>query len=252
MLVILRDTHSLTQFLVAWQTLTPFVIDKIVPHQKEAMFAVFHSPDLDGEDHRTKVALFNASSSVPTSIRSVPFGLRNVVWASIQNQPGYSLVGVTYTWRVVIIGDSQPVLKDGDITARAMNFEPQQQKRTIFQDIFGVSAFANSTAESSQTPSIQKKASEKQVFSDPVFLAPSLDMLFSALVQPYLVVRPAKENTTLDSHEELVEEDVVMESEAEIPTVHTSRVPIPGEMDAFIKLFKTYCLTGVLSFLHCL
>ncbi|KAH9486491.1 WD repeat-containing protein 75 [Psilocybe cubensis] len=227
---------------VAWQTLTPLAIDKIVPHPKESTFAVFHSPDQDGEDHRTKITLFHVSSKVPTTIRFVPFGLRNVVWASYQKQPGYNLVGITYSWRVVLIGDSRPVLKDGEITARAMNLEPQKQKKTIFQDIFGVSAFSNTTVEHAHTFTVQRKSSENEVFTDPAYTAPSLETFFSSLLKPYLVVRPAKESNIPDDHDEVVEEDVVMEDEREIPIAHTSRVPIPGEMDTFIKLFKTHCL----------
>ncbi|KAF8973504.1 WD40-repeat-containing domain protein [Flammula alnicola] len=234
---------------VAWQCDTPHPIDRVVPHQKDASFAVFHSPTVTGEEINTRVSIFRASSNIPTSIRSVPFGLRNVVWASFNKRSGYNLVGVTHSWRVVMISDSQQPSNEEGLTAKGINVGHESQRRTLFQDIFGVSAFAASNSDFSQAPSLlQKHHKTYTLFDTPAYLAPSLDSLFDPLVKSLLTNRPTEPSALEDRPEDDIEEDAVMEEEQvasnSILSSHPSRSPHPGEMEAFTKLFKARCMTG--------
>ena len=232
--------------IVAWHCVPPQPIDKVVPHQNEASFAVFHSPTIVDDERRTTVSIFQALSSTPTTIRTLPFGLRNAIWASFSSGSGFNLVGITHSWRVVTFGDSRQTLKDEGRTATAMNIQSQPTKRTLFEDIFGVSAFASTSSDSVQAPALLHKNSKSHdVFDTPVYLAPSLDDLFNPLIKSFLTLRPAEPSIADDADDG--EEDIVMEEEQDpiSPTSrHASRVPNAGEMDAFTKLFRSRCMTG--------
>ncbi|KAF8203796.1 WD40-repeat-containing domain protein [Pholiota molesta] len=234
---------------VAWQCMTPQSIEKVVPHPKEASFAVFYPSTIVDEEQRTRVSIFLASSNTPTIIRALPFGLRNVVWASFNSRPGFNLVGITHSWRAVTIGDSEQTLTEEGLTAKAMNNHSQQlQRRTLFQDIFGASAFASVSSDTPQAASLQRKDKIHDVFDTPVYLAPSLDFLFEPLIKSFLTPRPLEPIIIDDTVENDTDEDIVMEEEqgavTSVLSGHTSRTPNPDEMEAFTKLFRARCMTG--------
>lgn len=229
--------------------MTPQSIEKVVPHPKEASFAVFCSSTIVDEEHRTRISIFLASSNTPTSIRALPFGLRNVVWASFNSRPGFNLVGITHSWRAVTIGDSEQTLTEDGLTAKAMNNHSQQlQRRTLFQDIFGASAFASVSSDTPQTASLQRKDKIHDVFDTPAYLAPSFDFLFEPLIKSFLTPRPSEPIIMDDTVENDTDEDIVMEEEqgavTSVLSGHPSRTPHPGEMEAFTKLFRARCMTG--------
>jgi len=233
---------------VSWQTITPLRIDKVVSHRKEATFAVFHSsdPGRDGEEHHTKVAIFRVSSSVPILVRHIPFGLRNVILVPFQKHLGYNLVGITDTWKVVMIGDSEPTFKDQSLAASGINYDVQAPRKTLFHDIFGAAAFATSSTETlhiSHPPGKGKGIHE--LFRDPVYLSPSLDILFDTVATTFLTRRPSETIGSVEKPGDLIEEDSEMDHEADIVGIHAPRVPTSGEMDIFTKLFRAHCLIDI-------
>ncbi|KAF8913139.1 quinon protein alcohol dehydrogenase-like superfamily [Gymnopilus junonius] len=234
---------------VSWQSNTPFWIKKIVPHQMDATFAVFHSLGLnqDSEESLTKVAVFRVSSSIPILVRHVPFGLRNVVWAPFHNHPGYNLFGVTDTWRVVMIGDSEPKFNNENLTAaRGMNFDTQAPRKTLFHDIFGAAAFASLSTESIHLPHPQgMEKGNHEFFSDAVYMSPSLDVLFDAVAKTVLTSRPPEPICSMEDPGDLIEEDSEVDHEADIFKHRAPRTPISGEMDIFTKLFRAHSLIGL-------
>ncbi|CAA7265897.1 unnamed protein product [Cyclocybe aegerita] len=229
---------------VSWQTTTPVQIEKVIPHPREDSFAVIHSPIVVNDAQRTKVSIFRVSSSSPFSVRSVPFGLRNVIWGAFQASAGFSLVGVTERWRVIVMGDSAASFKDEGRVARGINTTNQgQQKRTLFQDLFGVSAFADSNSEFPEWVSAPRKDNiSHDLFSAPAFLMPALDTLFGPLIESFLTVRIAEGAVNPDGPPDAYE-DVAMEEAADslITPNQPPRVPQPGELDMFTKLFRTSC-----------
>ncbi|KDR85477.1 hypothetical protein GALMADRAFT_234368 [Galerina marginata CBS 339.88] len=228
---------------VSWQSITPLPIDLVISHKKEETFAVFHSTSVTGEERRTKVSIFSVLSNVPNTIRALPFGLRNAILVPVQHKAGYNIAGVTDSWRVVMISDSSLTLKDEGLTARAMNFGAQAPKRTLFQDIFGASAFATDPIESTQTSPLQgKEQGGHETFNDSAYLSPSLDQLFASLAKTFLTARPSEKSTTLENQEDFIDEDTAMNLELDFPANHVARLPQPGEMNTFTKLFRTHCM----------
>lgn len=142
-----------------------------------------------------------------------------------------------------MFGDSRPILRDNEL-AKTVNFDSQPQKKTIFQDIFGVSAFQAHSTEPGQTISNYRKDTNGGVFNDPVYMAPSLDSSFDSFIGSFLVLRPAEVKVTTDKQEDLIEEDVIMDEGETVSTAQASRIPGLGEINTFIHLFKSHCLIG--------
>ena len=223
-------------------------IYKVVAHPKDSSFVLFQVPSIVNEEYSTEVTTFDITSNFPKSTQSVPFGLRNVIWNSTSRRAGYNLVGVTHSWKVVSIGDSVQMLNDEGLAAKSLSVNQQPQKKTLFQDIFGASAFAVTAPEVSAVSSLLRNDSRlPNIFNTPAYLAPSLESLFDPLMKSMLVIRPAEEvgPSTEDVEED---EDVAMEDEprvsASTSAAQSSRMPVPGEMDALVKLFKKHCMTG--------
>jgi len=159
---------------------------------------------------------------------------------------GFNLIGVTYAWRVVGFGDATPPLKDIGGTPRDLNRDHRPQKRTLFQDIFGASAFAHDLVDLPEPGSVQRKDTQNHaMFTVPAFIAPSIDTLFDPIVKSFLKERPMehKIDTDLDN----VDEDAPMDEDEDLSLSpdHLPRAPYPGELEAFTKLFRTHCRTGM-------
>ncbi|KAF8167608.1 quinon protein alcohol dehydrogenase-like superfamily [Crassisporium funariophilum] len=237
-----------------WQSNTMVTIDRVVPHPREDTFAVFHS-SAGSEVSHTYVSIFGTTSNKPTSTRSVPFGLKSVVWSPLRRCAGYSLVGVTHNWRVVTFGDSQLHAQVEGSTARELNVENHPQRRTLFRDIFGSSAFAEGRAESIPASSsvstqarLAKGSESDEIFGDPAYLTSPLDNLFNPLMKLFLTTRISESSTPKEHLHSEDEEDVMMEDEVAEPLVLTTRPPRitnQGEMEMFTKLFRTSSLAVI-------
>jgi NET1-associated nuclear protein 1 (U3 small nucleolar RNA-associated protein 17) len=238
-------SSALTINTVAWQCNTPLQIDQVVPHKKDAAFAVCHLSEIKDEDRHTKVSIFTVSSSTPTSIRSLPFGLRTVVWAPFLNDSGFNLVAITHSWKAVVFGDSQHSFKDKTLSPNGLNLGHQPQRQSIFQDIFGVSAFASVPL--TETPSLRHANSPQEILHKPAYSTPPLNELFDSLIKSFLTDRPP--DTIVDEEqnpEDFEDADIQDEQPAGVPLItsrHHSRSANPGEMETFTKLFRS-CMMG--------
>ncbi|KAJ3503453.1 hypothetical protein NLJ89_g8426 [Agrocybe chaxingu] len=201
---------------VFWQTTTPVQNEKIIPHPGEDLFAVIHSPVIANDAQHTKISTFRVGSSSPSSVRSVPFGLRKVIWGAFPASAGFSLVGITERWRVVVMGDSAAPFNDEGRVARGINIVNHgQQRRTLFQDLFGASAFADSNSDFPEWVSAPRKDNVSLgLFSAPAFLRPALDTLFDPLIKSFLTVRIAEDAVRSDQPAD-ADEDVAMEEAAD-------------------------------------
>ena len=220
-------------------------IDKVVPHQKDATFAAFHLPKIDGEDAHTQVSIFTVSSSSPTTIRSVPFGLRSVVWAPFQNDSGFNFVGITHLWKAVVFGDCRRPFKDKSLSLKNLNMSYQLQSPTLFQDIFGVSAFAS--VAQTETLSLRHVDGPQEILDQPAHSTPPLNDLFDSLIKLFLRDRPPdsimEEQSPEDfEHDEM--QDVQSAGDRLTTSRHHSRPMNPGEMTALTELFRSRCITG--------
>ena len=235
--------------IVSWQTSSsPLRIVKIICQQKEASFAVFYSSDGDVAEagHKTKIAVFQTISSTPTSIHHVPFGLRNVAPLTCHRRSSYSFVGITDAFRVVVLGDSEPTFKDDGLFARGINLEAPVPKKTLFHDIFGTAAFTDSLAEIVSAPHPpSRQEGRRELFNGPVYMAPQFDLLFEAANEGVLMSRPTENARSFRDYDDLGEEDLEAEYYKDTSKSHIPRLPIAGEMNIFIRVFKDHHPIGV-------
>ena len=206
---------------------------------------MFHSPEINGEDAHTKVSIFTVSSSTPTSIRSVPFGLRNVVWASFQNDSGFNFVAITHSWKALVFGDSRRPFEDGSLSPKSLNMGHQPQSLTLFQDIFGASAFAS--VPPAETLSLRHADGPQEILDQPAYSTPPLNDLFDSLIRLFLRDRPPDsiiEEQGLEDLEHDDMQDVQSTGDPLTTSCHQSRFANSGEMAVFTTLFRSRCMSS--------
>jgi hypothetical protein len=84
-----------------------------------------------------------------------------------------------------------------DEDATAIEIVPSaQQKRTLFQDIFGESAFTSShPVPTGEVPRLQTGREARTVFDGPAYLMPPIETLVDPLVDALLRHRPEEDNS---------------------------------------------------------
>jgi NET1-associated nuclear protein 1 (U3 small nucleolar RNA-associated protein 17) len=193
---------------------------------------------------RVKISIFQASSSIPLSIHSLPFSLRNVELNSFQTSKGFSFVAITHAWRVVSIGGSVPRSTDEGLSPKAISFDGQRQNRTLFQDIFGVSAFEEDSHvdQPSTSAALSRKGVDHPLSDIPAFATPSFDTFFDTFLNAFLTPR---ELHNVDKDEEVtagIEDDVMDQNEdTAMIQLHKFRFPNPDDLEAFTQLFRSTC-----------
>jgi NET1-associated nuclear protein 1 (U3 small nucleolar RNA-associated protein 17) len=198
------------------------------------------------------VALFNVNSAQSTRSLSVPFGFRNVAWYPLVSSSSFSLVGITHDWKVVVLGDNIHIPKDEGSISREIATHSAPQRRTLFQDIFGKSAFGEqaSASQSLAPASLSRPWTGREgagVFDEAAYLMPPLEKLFEPLMNGFLKPRAAEVSVVPSAI--TANEDVDMDGEGRTATVsgvEAKRVVDPQEMDAMIDLFRTHTLKGML------
>ncbi|KAG6841761.1 hypothetical protein C0991_007090 [Blastosporella zonata] len=216
-------------------------INEVVPHPETDSFAVFHT-SLNQELRQTRILVFRAASSTPHIAHSVPFKLRGITPYSLAKSLGHTFIGITDDWSVVLFGDDAKQVPEEGSTATGITAPSVTQKRTLFQDIFGKSAFAGTpapfTGDAQYTPPVKATA---DAFDAPVYMMPAFEHYFDHLVCGFL--RPRLHDTpALVPHDE---EDVDMDEEPADPVVvgvHHMRVVGQDEMDSFVALFRNHSI----------
>lgn len=228
--------------LVAWQSTLPFSIDKIISHRREASFAVFHS--MATGEASVRVSIFQASSSIPLSIHNLPFTLRNVEFNSSQAGVGFGFVAITHAWKIVLIGDSVPRSTDEGLSPKSISLNSQRQNRTLFQDIFGVSAFEEDLRVDQRTTSEapSRKGVSHPLSDTPAFASPPLDTFFDTFLSSFLTVRELKDADKTEEENMAIEDDAMDQSEnVEIIQQPRFHMPNPSELESFTALFRSTC-----------
>src|ERR1700722_3727873 len=181
-------------------------IQHVLCHPLEDSFVVFYDPIEDpAQSILTRIELFRCSSESPYATYKIPFKLINLAWYSLGSriaEPSiFTVVGMSSSWDVILLGDRTEALEisgsmpRGNVAGLAL-----QQRRSIFQDIFGKSAFAGALdALPLSTPMDSTKARTSNIasiFDGPAYLMPPLESLFEPVVKSLL--RPRDED--VDSH----------------------------------------------------
>ncbi|KDQ63260.1 hypothetical protein JAAARDRAFT_29279 [Jaapia argillacea MUCL 33604] len=245
---------------VAWHYRSSMVIDMVVPHQRDESVALFqHVPSSAGTGTRTVVSIFGPTSATPVQSRSLPFQLSSVTWqlpAGPSTSSGlspYTLVGVTTSWSVVLFGDEVCLPVDVGASAQDLgNVENVGQRRSLFQDIFGLSNFVGSSPDSSSQPHLPVKpwtgTEVADIFDAPAYLMPPIETLFESLMEGLLEPVIAESNDTMhlaDGEDATETVDIEMDEGSDTKLIvgtQRRRVVDEREMDTFFSLFKEISL----------
>jgi NET1-associated nuclear protein 1 (U3 small nucleolar RNA-associated protein 17) len=157
-------------------------------------------------------------------------------------------VGITNNHSVVLFGDdiSSPVT-EGSRANAVMGGAALGQRKTLFQDIFGASAFANL---SHIPPSVDFNPMSRPpssgndmggLFDAPAYLMPPIESLFGPLMDTFLKSRRKEDDNRIAEGNEHQDEDVEMAGQSDNEPVivgeRQERVVNQEEMDMFVKLF---------------
>ncbi|KAG6817965.1 hypothetical protein H0H87_012433 [Tephrocybe sp. NHM501043] len=228
---------------VQWSYKALLSINEIVPHPETDSFAVFHiSPNQ--EHKKTRVLVFRAASSIPHIARSVPFKLRGVVPYSLAKSLGHTFVCITDDWNVVLVGDNAKQGPEEGSMATGIISNAVAQKRTLFSDIFGKSAFIavpDNSVFAGETQHTKLGKATADTFAAPAYLMPAFEHFFDHLIGGFLRPRPDDILAPV-AHED---EDIDMDEEPADPMlvgVHRTRIVSQDEMDSFVTLFRNHSL----------
>ncbi|KAJ7070869.1 WD40 repeat-like protein [Mycena amicta] len=217
-------------------------ISALVSHPRQSTFAIV----LETEGSLSQVMVLQVEPSQSVQTISLPFGLRSVVWYPLLLS--FSLVGVTHDWRVVVIGDQAHIPKDDSRAPTELKGGASTPRRTLFEDIFGKSAFSDDVAAPSPAaPSWTASAGPTSFdgFTTSVtYLMPALETLFDPLMASHLKPRVSATLSPLlpvsepDPQEMDVDGPVITSSTPDRRTVERS------ELDMLVNLFQTHTLKG--------
>ncbi|KAI0375205.1 WD40 repeat-like protein [Pilatotrama ljubarskyi] len=244
-----------------WHYRSQTAIEPVV-HPTEDQFAVMEriSPSTNTESPSTRVLIFHPSTSYPVAIRTLPFHLRSAVPVPSSgffptDPAGFTLVGITDTWSVVVFGDDVQVPEEEGASAQGITRDVAVGKRTLFHDIFGASAFADlasapstSAAAATSTAKPWKGKEIAQAFDAPAHLMPPLETLFDAVMDGFLATRP----DDADEHEEREQEEDEMDVDEDGETAARpaksgaplDRVVDRQEMNGFVEIFIQSAIKG--------
>lgn len=219
----------------------------MVAHPTDDIFAVVVQPFAEDEALRiSKVMLLRPESSEPFETQSLPFRFRAMSWYS-SDKGSRTLLGITYSWNVVLCGDKPDLTMEFDDIPREITEGTILPKRTLFRDIFGQSAFLDTTVANNKARALATATriedrggrSSVSVFDTPAYLAPPLESLFSTIMDDFL-------STTVDQdippgetiNEEGEEEDAMIVDADSPPSIALNRVVGDDEIKRLTTLFK--------------
>lgn len=197
---------------------------------------------------------------------SLPFRIRNVAWYPppvLDDKAAYTLVAVTQTWSVVLLGDAVRAPADEGAGAKEIGSAGASvgPSRTLFQNIFGESAFAAlaheqpkaSTSAQALASHSWESSSTAKLLDAPAYLMPPLESLFDSVMDGFLQERPEDDQDDsagiagVAEEEDEAEGDMEVEEGPVIVGTRTDRVVDGREMGMFIELFRKHAVKGTSS-----
>ncbi|KAH7927287.1 WD40 repeat-like protein [Leucogyrophana mollusca] len=184
---------------VRWRHRNPSLIHAVVPNPSHDSFAIFYESPPPSPKQCVKV--FSVQSSTPALLQNLPFKLMSIAWYPIptspSHDPSFSVVGVTHSYDVVHLGDEVRQSSEPGTSANTLSKGPLAQKRSLFHEMFGVSAFADVSNHSANDASSSKadvtlpwRSSETgKAFDAPAYLMPPMETLFVPLISSFLKLR---------------------------------------------------------------
>ena len=218
-------------------------IQRVISHSHEESFAIFHRQS-PAADNKTIALTFDVTSPSPTNKQIIPYTFHTIV-PYAPSQALFSFVGITSNWAVVSFGEQAfPVRAEGT-SSNKISAEAVSHKRTLFQDIFGVSAFDHAASERPvqiSTAVLPRSKAPVSAFDKPSHLLPPMSNIFEMIMEDFIHETPTSASTpqVIDG-----DEDVDMEVDApELVTApkHTTRHIGQQEMGVLVNLFKTHTI----------
>ncbi|KAG2076892.1 WD40 repeat-like protein [Suillus decipiens] len=231
---------------VRWHRRHNHLYVTLVPHPHQDTFAmIHHSPSATTNG----LVVYSTSSSTPLLSQTLPFGIRNLVWYPAPNRSPrsrmFSLVGITHTFGVVLLGHDINVADEASLPTKALQKGVAVPKRSLFEEMFGVPALTDvsyNAVSSTIDTSLPWKSSETgSVFDAPAYLMPPMQSLFEPLMNGFLKLR-LKENVD-EEHQSgiqgIADEMTTETMETEEPAfIEMGEVSNDDILDTFIPFFK--------------
>jgi len=158
-------------------------------------------------------------------------------------------VGITNKYSVVLFGDdiSAPAAEGSKANA-IVGGAALAQKQTLFQDIFGASAFTNPSpvheVDSNSVSADMPRASNNtaELLDAPAYLMPPIESLFTPLMDSFLKLKSKRQEKHGVQGNEQQGEDVEMAGQSDDELViigeQRERVVDQKEVDMFVELFQ--------------
>lgn len=266
---------------IVWTHRVPFKGPMLmIPHPENDSFAVVVC---DGAAKgavatRTLVHIFGTRSSQPLRSYTLPFSLRHAIWYptassppidTTKSTPLYSLLAITTGSTTVIIGDEEILSATPSVGSSARAIGPNaavELRPTLFQDIFGKSAFP-----ALEIPSITRtrkpvedeitslgsgtKCLDLTLLDGPAHLLPPISSLFDSLIGSFTNISTPASSSTQSSvpiedfeegertaNLEKIEGDSKGKIRRDVGTPHArhgARKITDEELSVFAELFRT-------------
>jgi NET1-associated nuclear protein 1 (U3 small nucleolar RNA-associated protein 17) len=250
--------HS-NAFIVRWHVQSPHPIEAIVAHPRQSSFVITTNTSTDSKSPTTMADVYLPASSTPVRSHTLPFRLRNVMWYPSAQTSGFSLVGVTQTWSVVLLGDDVHVPRDEGASTKELRSSGVVVPLSIFQDIFGPSAFVDfeetrphtstSVAGPSDALASTLRTDYAKFFDARAYLMPPLETMFDSLMDEFLTPRIADDAESEEEHGDATRGDDtrmdVDEAAPEAPHTAAPRIVAKAELDDFIELFQQHAVAPI-------
>ncbi|KAF7971392.1 hypothetical protein HWV62_21226 [Athelia sp. TMB] len=231
-------------------------VEKVLAHPRDDIFAILHCSSVSPRSgrHTTPITLFRASSPAPYQKYTIPFGLLSSTWyptarSGPSNSSSFSLVGITKDYSVIMFGDDVSAPADEGATAQNIVAGATEPKHTLFQDIFGASAFGVPNGVSRSRPSValqmnlltSSNTESLTLFDTPAYLMPPITSLYEPLMDS--LIKP-RSSVAIESEEQPgnTDEDIEMAGQSDDDVisfgVQRQRVVNDDEMNMFIDMFR--------------
>lgn len=132
---------------------------------------------------QTNVLVFQPNSRTPRQSKSLPFQLRELAW--YRKGSRFSFAGITTSWNVTLLGDDTVRIEDEGSSSNPIKNQTSSARRTtLYQDIFGKSAF-DSIPELYPTPSPIEPPNPERLqpfFDSPAHLAPPIESTYAFIM----------------------------------------------------------------------
>ncbi|RDX51076.1 WD40 repeat-like protein [Lentinus brumalis] len=242
-----------------WRYHSSAAIERVVPHPTEEQLAVMERvpAPTTADAPTTKALVLSPYSSTPVSVRTLPFQLRSVVAVPSSgffptDPSGFTLVGITDAWSVVVFGDDVQLPEEEGASAQGITQDATIKKHTLFHDIFGASAFSDLATAPGPSTSVATSAQPwkgqdiAEIFDAPAHLMPPLELLFDTVMDGFLAERPEDDQPEADAGEDeemdVDVDEVVEEADRPSKAAPLDRVVDRQEMGGFVQLFMQFAI----------